>query len=59
MPWLFRYFGLMVGQSVLLKTEVWYLYISYQKIVDLFCARTLQPEFLVQLEPLVAEHNRF
>jgi len=53
-----RYFGLIIGELVPLKTGVWYLYISLRKIVDLCCARTIQPECSVQLDALVAEHNR-
>lgn len=57
MLWFIRYFGLMVGELILLKTEVWDLYIALRKIVDLSCAktnRTIQPECSIQL---VAEHN--
>lgn len=53
-----RYFGLILGELVTLKTEVWHLYISLRKIIDLCCARTIQPECSAQLDALVAEHNR-
>lgn len=53
-----RYFGLIVGELVPLKTEIWKLYIHLRKIIDLCCARVLQPECAHLLDALVSEHNR-
>lgn len=55
---LVRYFGLIIGELVPKKTEVWRLYILLRKIVDMCTARQIQPECSVQLQALVAEHNR-
>ncbi|CAI6356683.1 unnamed protein product [Macrosiphum euphorbiae] len=53
-----RYFGLIVGELVPLKTEIWKLYIHLRKIIDLCCARVFQPECAHLLDALVSEHNR-
>lgn len=53
-----RYFGLIVGELVPLKTKIWKLYIHLRKIIDLCCARVLQPEYAYLLDALVSEHNR-
>jgi len=54
---LLRYFALIIGDLVPRDTEVWRLYILLRKIVDLYCARQIQPECSVLLNSLVAEHN--
>lgn len=53
-----RYFGLIIGELVPLKCDVWNLYLTLRKIIDLCCARNVQKECAVQLDNLVAEHNR-
>lgn len=53
-----RNFGLIIGELVPLKTEIWKLYIHLRKIIDLCCARALQPECAHLLDALVSEHNR-
>uniref|UniRef100_A0A2S2NZU9 Uncharacterized protein n=1 Tax=Schizaphis graminum TaxID=13262 RepID=A0A2S2NZU9_SCHGA len=53
-----RYFGLIVGELVPTETEIWQLYIVLRKIIDICCARVLQPECSHLLDTLVSEHNR-
>jgi len=55
---LVRYFTLIVGELVPIETPVWKLYIALRKIVDICCARTIQPECSYLLNQIVAEHNR-
>lgn len=52
-----RCFGLNLRELVPLKTEIRKLYIHLRKIIDLCCARVLQPECAHLLDALVSEHN--
>lgn len=51
---LVRYFGLIVGELIPLDNEVWILYISLRKIIDICCARVVQLECAHLLESLVS-----
>jgi len=53
-----RYFGLIIGELVPLETDIWKLYILLRKIIDICCARILQPECAHLLDNLVSEHNK-
>jgi len=53
-----RYFGLIVGDLIPRETDVWRLYLSLHKIIDLCCARKIQPECAAQIDSIVAEHNQ-
>jgi len=55
---LVRYFGLIVGELIPIKTEVWELYLSLRQIIDICCSRKIQPECSYLLNNIVAEHNR-
>jgi len=55
---LVRYFGLIVGELIPLETEIWKLYLYLRKIIDICCARVLQPECATLLDNLISEHNR-
>jgi len=55
---LVRYFGLKVGDLIPRETELWRLYLNLHKIIDLCCARKIQPECAAQIDSIVAEHNR-
>jgi len=52
-----RYFGLIVGEFVPMKTEIWQLYIVLRKTIDICCARVLKPEYSHLLDALVSEHR--
>jgi len=53
-----RYFGLIVGELIPLETEIWKLYLHLREIIDICCARVLQPECATLLDNLIPEHNR-
>jgi len=55
---LVRNFGLIVGELIPKSSKNWKLYILLRKIIDLCCARSLQPECSQLLDSLVTEHNR-
>lgn len=55
---LVRNFGLIVGELISKDSKDWKLYILLRKIVDICCARSIQPECSILLDSLVAEHNR-
>lgn len=55
---LVRNFGLIVGELIPKSSKNWKLYILLRKIVDLCCARSIQPECSKLLDSLVSEHNR-
>lgn len=54
---LVRYFSLIIGELVPRHNEVWCVYILLRKIIDLCCARQIQPECSILFNSLVAEHN--
>jgi len=53
-----RYFGLIVGELIPLEIEIWELYLHFRKIIDICCARVLQPECATLLDNLISENIR-
>lgn len=50
-------FGLMISDLISRETDVWRLYLSLLKIINLCSARKIQPECAAQIDSIVAEHN--
>lgn len=55
---LVRYFSLIVGKLIPVDIEIWELYIMLRKIIDICCAKKIQPECSHLLNNIIAQHNR-
>lgn len=52
-----KYFGLIIGDMVSEKSELWDLYIVLKKILDIIFCKWIRNEDIILLESLITEHH--
>lgn len=52
-----NYFGIIIGDMVPEKSELWALYIVLKKILDIIFCKWIRNEVIILIESLITEHH--